>query len=588
MQNSLIKTGFKKVAIGLAIVIMMAIANIVVVWFIIQENKSTITRITEITNPYLETLEEFNVLVTESKMLVTNWVYLKNSDSDKQNLIALHKERYPEIKKRLNNYLLLLNNKENSDTLNIIFREFEKLLHIEKNVMSSLVSFDDYENPIKKFTAEDIIETEVLVRTAQLQKQLKSVTYKTREDAEKAKEIMVSSFNRLISVTLGIGFGLLLIVILASAFISRSISEPVTKIKNIVTKLGKGELPEEKLKISADVIGEMISSVNALSENFSKTTLFANEIERGNFAAEFVPLSNKDKLGNALIGMRNSLKSYSENMEQKVAERTHEVSEKNAKLEVAYGEIRDSINYAKRIQEAILPASELITNAFPDSFIFYKPKDIVSGDFYWYSDKGEYAIIGVIDCTGHGVPGALMTVVGNSLLNQIVNGMNITEPAEILNLLDKKVKETLTQHGQQNTHDGMDAVICKYNKAKNEITFSGAKRPLLLFRNKMPVEYKGDPYPIGSFQFDDAKKYTQHTIILKPNDIVYLFTDGYQDQFGGLLGKKFMIKKLRELLIEISTLKMQDQKFLIEQENINWTGNSEQTDDILVIGIRFK
>jgi len=346
-------------------------------------------------------------------------------------------------------------------------------------------------------------------------------------------------------------------------------------------------LPEEKLSVSQDVIGEMIASVNALSENFSKTTLFANEIEKGNFSMEFNPLSEKDKLGNALVSMRSSLRSYSENMEQQVAERTKEVLEKSEKLEVAYDEIKDSISYAKRIQEAILPSQDLIKKNFPDSFIFYKPKDIVSGDFYWFADKGDYAIIGAIDCTGHGVPGALMTVVGNSLMNHVVNGLGISEPAEILTELDKRVKETLNQHGQQNTNDGMDAAICKYDKIKNELTFSGAKRPLMLFRNKSPMELRGNPFPIGSFQYEGTKKYTQQTLKLEPKDIIYLFTDGYQDQFGGLIGKKFMIKKMREMLIEISSLKMADQLFLIEQENLNWTGGSEQTDDILVIGLRF-
>lgn len=587
MRNNLIKTGFKKVAIGLVVVIIMALFNVIVGWYIIQGNKDVITKMTEVTNPYLATLEEFNVMVTESKMYITNWVYLKSSEADKRSLVELHERRYPDIKKKLNSYLLLVNNPDQTDTLKKVFQKFEKLLIIENSVMTDLVTFDDYENPVKKFTAEDIIETEVLARTAEIQSLLKSIIGRIRLDAEKAKNDMVASFNRLMTITLGIGVGLFIIVLLASAFISRSISEPVLRIKNIVTKLGKGELPEEKLSVSQDVIGEMISSVNALSENFSKTTLFANEIEKGNFSMEFNPLSEKDKLGNALVSMRSSLKSYSENMEQQVAERTKEVMEKSAKLEVAYSEIKDSISYAKRIQEAILPSKELIKKIFPDSFIFYKPKDIVSGDFYWFADKGDFAIIGVIDCTGHGVPGALMTVVGNSLMNHVVNGLGITEPAEILTELDKRVQETLNQHGQRDTNDGMDAAICKYDKVKKELTFAGAKRPLMLFRNKSPMEMRGNPFPIGSFQYEGIKKYTQQTIQLNPKDMVYIFTDGYQDQFGGLIGKKFMIKKMREMLIEICTLKMVDQHLLIEQENTNWTGDIEQTDDILVIGLRF-
>ena len=490
-MRNLIKIGFKKVAHGLLVVVAIAVLNAIITSYIINENKKAITKMTNVINPYVEALEEFNLLVTESKMYATNWVYLQSSIKDKDNLMELHDKKYPLIKRKLSRCLEQVNNVSESENLAEVFKQFEQLLLIEKSIMGNLASFDDYENPSKKFMAEDIIETEVLPRTESIQTQLKEIVKYNHDNAEQVKNDMVASFNQLISVVMTVSIGLFVVVLLASWFISNSIRVPVLKMKEIVSLLGRGELPEGKLKVSDDVIGEMISSVNALSENFAKTTVFANEIGRGHLSAEFTPLSEKDTLGNALIDMRNSLKVYSEDLEGKVRERTREVSEKSEKLEIAYSEIRDSINYAKRIQEAILPSRNLISSVFKQSFIFYKPKDIVSGDFYWFAEKGNQAFIAAVDCTGHGVPGALMTVIGNSLLNQVVNITDVMEPAEILTQLDIKVRETLKQHGQENTNDGMDVALCRYDIAKNEITFSGAKLSMYLFSDKKLIELKG-------------------------------------------------------------------------------------------------
>jgi serine phosphatase RsbU (regulator of sigma subunit) len=324
-----------------------------------------------------------------------------------------------------------------------------------------------------------------------------------------------------------------------------------------------------------------------LSESFTKTSHFANEIERGNLQAHFNKLSDNDMLGTALIRMRESLKAYSEEMEEKVKERTREVIEKGTKLELAYREINDSINYAKRIQESILPADDVIRKAFSNSFIFYKPKAIVCGDFYWFSNKGDEIIIAAVDCTGHGVPGALMTVIGNSLLNQIVNFSDITDPAKILSQLDKKLLETLQQHGTVTTNDGMDAAVIRYRISKKEITFAGAKRPMYVFKNGELIEIKGNKSPIGSFQYEFDKLYTEHRVSMNTGDTIYLFSDGFQDQFGGSDGKKFMVKRFRDLLTEIQPLTMNEQMGRLEKVINSWQGQIEQTDDILLIGVRF-
>ncbi len=584
--TDLTKIGFKKIAVGFLLILLIALLNAVLSSYIIQKNKVTITRLTNVVNPYVETLEQFNLLVTESKMYATNWVYLQRSENDKKNLSGLHEEGYPSLKQKLNGFLPHLRKQDDSDSLKVIFKKFEDLLQIEKGVMELLATFDDYENPKKKFSAEDIIESEVLPRTEEVMTGLKAIIKKNQEEARLMRNRMIDSFHRLITGVFIMSAVLFIVVLMASVFVSKSIKEPVLKMKDLVLKLGQGEVPPENLRVTEDLIGQMVSSVNVLRENFARTSLFAKEIGKENFTAEFAPLSEKDALGNALISMRDSLRLYSENMEQKVAERTREVMDKNAKLEMAYKEIRESIQYAKRIQEAILPASEQVFDVFSNSFIYYKPKDIVSGDFYWFAKKGDEALIAAVDCTGHGVPGALMTVIGNSLLNQIVNLGNVTAPAEILRQLDERVLATMRQRGTVDTNDGMDISLCRYNIKTKELTFAGANRSVYVFNGSWK-EIKGNKFPIGSFQYEKEKQFSEHVIQVNKNDTVYLFSDGFQDQFGGDDGKKYMITRFRDLLTQIQPLPMKEQLAKLDDSITSWKGSYEQTDDILVMGFRF-
>lgn len=586
MKNNLQIIGFRKILIGFIIIIFLALFNAIFSSTIIQQNKTIITKITKVIQPYIETLDEFNLMVTRSKMLITNWVYVQQSDVDKTKLIELHETGYKEVKEKLKKQVGLLGSQEDIDDMNLIFKNFEHLLDIEQIIMQELVTFYDYENPTKKFSAEDILENEITPRSNYLIAELNRIVGEQREKSDMMKDEMLTSFNHLIITVLATALGLFIVVLLAGFYISKSIKEPVMHMKEILLKLGKGELPDKKLKETKDVVGEMVSAVNTLTVSFSKTAGFAQEIGNGNLKAKFVPLSDKDMLGNSLINMRSSLQKYSENLEHQVAERTKEVVEKNEKLEVAYHEIKDSINYARRIQEAMSPSTATIAKVIPQSFVLCKSKDIVSGDFYWFAQKGDESIIAAVDCTGHGVPGAFMTVIGNSLLNQIVNIGNVSSPAEILNQLDEKVLETFRHEGDYDTNDGMDISICSYNKKTNSIKFAGAKRPLYLFRNDVCEEIKGDAFPIGSFQYEFKKIFTEHTISLLPGDTMYLFSDGYQDQFG-VKGRKFMKRRFRELLMELQPDSMETQRQKLEENIELWKGNAGQTDDILVIGLRF-
>lgn len=273
-------------------------------------------------------------------------------------------------------------------------------------------------------------------------------------------------------------------------------------------------------------------------------------------------------------------------LENKVDERTKELQVAHNKLSFAYQDIKDSIQYAKQIQDAILPLPDDLKKVLPDSFIFFKPRDVVSGDFYWFNIKKEGTFFAAVDCTGHGVPGAFMSMIGNTLLNEIINKQNITEPASILTLLNDEVRKALKQDREMvDSKDGMDLALCSLKN--NILQYSGARRPLYIIRNNGSFEeIKGDKMSIGGMQLEEKTIFTNHNIKLEKGDAIYIFSDGYVDQFGGERGKKFTSKRLQELLMNVSKLPMSEQFKKITDNLTAWTGNVEQIDDILVIGIR--
>ena len=258
-------------------------------------------------------------------------------------------------------------------------------------------------------------------------------------------------------------------------------------------------------------------------------------------------------------------------------------------LELKNEDIVSSINYAKRIQQAILPNDETIQRGIPLSFILYKPRDIVSGDFYWFSEIADNSYIMVVaDCTGHGVPGAFMTVIGSNLLTQIITENKITTPSSIMVELDNHITATLKQEKKHNQiiQDGMDLSLLKVNRDKKEFIYTSAKRPAIFIRNGEMKELKGSKNSLGGLRSGE-KIFDEIKVNYEEGDMIYLFTDGYIDQFGGEGNKKFMIKRLRELLIEINQLPMPEQKQRLDSAITKWVGNNEQTDDIQIMGIRF-
>ena len=254
-------------------------------------------------------------------------------------------------------------------------------------------------------------------------------------------------------------------------------------------------------------------------------------------------------------------------------------------IEEKHSEITKSINYAKRIQNAILPPIDTIQKVLPDSFILFKPKDIVSGDFYWFYETPAGYLIAVADCTGHGVPGAFMNMIGSEKLNEAVLQSN--KPDEILHFLNYGIKTSLRQADAQSTKDGMDIALCFFDKQTNELTYSGANRPLWIIEkhSNTVTEIKALKVAIGGHTQDD-QIFVSHKIKLQKGDSFYIFSDGYVDQFGGTLDKKLTSKRLKEILVEIENKTMNEQGKYLEEFISIWKAEKEQIDDILVMGIR--
>ncbi len=282
-----------------------------------------------------------------------------------------------------------------------------------------------------------------------------------------------------------------------------------------------------------------------------------------------------------------------ENLEEKVKERTAEVITQKEIIEEKNKSITDSIKYAKRIQDATLPDASVISKYFNDAFILFKPKDIVSGDFYWFesvaneqSDKLEKVLFAVVDCTGHGVPGAFMSLIGSNALNQIVKEYKVNKPADILTKLDEIVSSTLSQNAEYSQiKDGMDLAICSYCPETQVLEYAGAYNPLWIIRDNEIMEIKADKIAIGLASLNTQQSFQNHEIKLQEGDEIYLFSDGFADQFGGAKGKKLKFSRFKEIL-SVKSSSMKEKHKALDQTFEEWRGDLEQLDDVCVIGIR--
>ena len=269
-------------------------------------------------------------------------------------------------------------------------------------------------------------------------------------------------------------------------------------------------------------------------------------------------------------------------LEEKVEERTAEVVLKSMEIEEKNRDITASIRYAERIQRAMLPRED----TFKDTFVLFMPKDIVSGDFYWMYDNGDHQFIAVCDCTGHGVPGAFMSIIGHNSLNKVVREYGITRPSAILDMLNAEVLKALAQRNEETINDGMDMTLIAFDKKNYTLDFSGAYNSMYLVRNGEVMVYKGDRFPIGMAAIGNKKNFSNHSVEIKPGDMLYMCSDGYADQFGSEEVKKFKSGNVKKLLAKIWDLTIEEQRSRLQNEILDWKGELQQVDDILFVGTR--
>ncbi len=356
-----------------------------------------------------------------------------------------------------------------------------------------------------------------------------------------------------------------------------------TVFLNDVTHEYKKYLPH--LSSYGAVIGELPNSIiyhPMISKNNKRVGVISVQSFRKNAYTEYHLNILKNLAVFVNIALENAL--MYEEVEQKVKERTIEVVKQKEELEEKNKDITDSIKYASRIQRALLANEEYVRKHLKDFFVFLKPRDIVSGDFYWLAEKGDKLFFAVVDCTGHGVPGAFVSIIGNNGLYRAVNEFELEKPSEILDKLNELVQETFQQSSNGQIKDGMDIALCCYDRKNKNLEFAGANNPLYHISNGTLTELKGDKQPIGAFEH--RKKFTNHTVQINGSDSIYIFSDGYADQFGGPHSKKFKYNQLKSTLLSMQEKKMLEQKEILNKTISNWMGGLEQVDDICVIGAR--
>ncbi|MDZ4665679.1 MAG: SpoIIE family protein phosphatase [Bacteroidota bacterium] len=584
----------KKIGAGFAVLIILTTLAFILTVVTLKDSKSKTDTVVGQLAPSVAELKELNLLIERSVTDVTQWMFNSSSSDidfreDLENIIATE---YLDQRKELDS-LSQDWSVEEKKSLKTIFLRIESIFRLYKSdIMSQLANSEDYQDALKTSIARISYE-DSQTDLERLYKELNSLIQIKQNAAEQVKEKMFRSFNFLQRFVQLLGVTLVVGGIFIALFTARSITKPVSKLRKMLLSMGLGILPKERFRPRNDEIGDMGNALNELIQSMHQTTKFAEETGAGNFEAIHKPLSKDDNLGHSLIKMRDNLAENERGLEQKVKERTEEVvrqkeeiENKNGQLEILYKQVTDSILYAKRIQEAILPPESIIKELVPNSFVLFKPKDIVSGDFYWFDKKEELVYFSTVDCTGHGVPGAFMSLVGHNILKDIVNNTKLKKPADMLNKMRELVVKTLHADSDgTKAKDGMDMTLCAINYKTLELQYAAAYNPLYIVRNGELMEHPANKFPIGAF-VGEYKDFDNRVIQLEKGDTIYLFSDGYADQFGGPKGKKFMVGNFRKLLLQVSNYAITDQKQVLNKALTDWQGTHEQVDDVLLIGVK--
>ncbi|MFK8045726.1 MAG: SpoIIE family protein phosphatase [Crocinitomicaceae bacterium] len=568
-----------------------------------QEFNKTSTVLTESITPSKEKISDLKLLVNESKQLAIQWVTQQSMREMpfKLRFQAILKKKIPDNIEELEELSKNWTDTSDVNTLNSVLELIPELFINYNEIIEYLPDFASYGSDLTVFTVRPLVAQDGPIPKIHRQIEFKLNTLE--ENFENLEESLLNistdssraatkNFQGLTFYWF-LGAALIFLSLIIAIFTTKSIVTPVRYLKKVLLALGKGIIPNSSARVSNDEIGEMSDAMNHLVSGLKKTTQFARDVGQSKFDSPYKPLSENDELGHALLVMRDELKETERNLEQKVKERTEEVvkqrdetEKQKEKVQELYKDVRDSIVYAKRLQNSILPSNDKVLSVCPESFVLYKPKDIVSGDFYWFEKVEEKSLFSVVDCTGHGVPGAFMSLLGSNGLKSAINEGKLTHPADILDFLNKSIHEALNKGDISNeVRDGMDVALCSINYKTLELEYSGANNPLYIIRDGEFLITKPNKMAIGSFTPGEAT-YTNHTFQLEKGDRVYIFSDGYPDQFGGPRGRKMMYNRFREYLLEIKDNPIDSQGVDLDKKLMNWQGKMDQIDDVLVIGLK--
>ncbi|MBP6311965.1 MAG: SpoIIE family protein phosphatase [Flavobacteriales bacterium] len=585
-----------KIGMGFGMFIFFALIVVMLTNRTLGRSRTINDQINQVYSPSVDALVRLRNMTVNSQMLIKHWALLESrADApEKTALVKITEQDLPQLLDRVDT-LMASWDKDEVAAMNQITTEMHGLFDLHEQIKELLPSLESYSDPFIHLQRNDMAE-----EGGPLDQQAKRVLDKLDGlllmQEGKRKELgggMIRSFDSLKFYVLYMGIALVVIGVLIAVIIIRGIVSPVQRLRTVLLSLGRGVFPGTKVRTTNDEIGDMSTALTSLVEGLKRTTDFSHAVAAGDFEATFEPLSEDDMLGHALLKMRDELGQRERVLEMKVLERTEEVmrqkeevEKQSKKVEELYINVTDSIKYAKRLQESILPPERRIKELLPDSFVYYRPKDIVSGDFYWFEKVADRVVFAAVDCTGHGVPGAFMSLIGHNGLNQAVKDKARARPSEMLRDLNRIAYEALHKDREEYVvRDGMDMALCSFDPEKRILEYAGANCPLYLVRDNEVLQFTPDKNAIGSYDLDGTQ-FTDHRITLMEGDMVYIFSDGYADQFGGEKGKKFLYRRFRELLVSIAKEPTHLQRDQLQDAFMGWRGNHEQVDDILVIGMR--
>lgn len=586
----------RKIALGFGLFGFVAIILFILTNRTLSDARQINRGINEVDAPSINLMERFDNEIVESYILMKQWALVQRGENDPDRIRAILicdsiiPSRIAEIKLHACEWPT-----EMQVHLDSIYQYTDTLLAAYAGIRRTLPTFDSYFDPLNElevfgyFTSGEKLPLSLDICRANT----RDVSTFMRHHASQEIAKMNGAFDALKWWLIILAVGLVLAALIFGYLTSSSIVRPVNSLRSKLQNLSRGIYSLHSTNAGNDEVGDMAKAVDILIANLERTKEFSLNVGSGVFDMNYEPLSEHDELGMALLRMRDDLLSYRNEMEQKVASQTDEirtqrdaVEAQKEKITELYLDLQASIDYAQRLQQTILPSRTQISEVFKHSFVVYRPKATVSGDFYWFANKGNKKMFAAADCTGHGVPGAFMSLVGHNALNQATKVFH--RPSQVLNSVNRLSAAAMRAYqDEEQLKDGMDIALCSVDVATMELEFAGAHNPAWIIRQGELIQLDADAFSIGMY-VNGEREFANATFKLEEGDMIYVFSDGYADQFGGPQGKKFLRKRFRELLLEIANLSIEEQRAAIEKTFDAWKGDQEQIDDVLVMGVLIK